>query len=80
MDVSEDPLELKDNGGTRTGVDRRQAAKNDYTPERRKGQDRRSGIDRRNGQKYRGKQAVDRREVFKKTRLPDKAGSHTEGN
>ena len=64
MDVSDDQLELKDNGGTRSGNDRRKLTKKDYTPERRKGVDRRSGVDRRNGQRFRGKRAVERREAF----------------
>lgn len=38
---------LKDNGGRRSGKDRRIFAYAGYLPERRAGQDRRSGLDRR---------------------------------
>lgn len=38
---------VKDNGGRRSGVERRQAAALDVVAERRSGNDRRSGIDRR---------------------------------
>lgn len=38
-----------DNGGRRSGVDRRQFAYDIHIPERRSGEDRRSGIDRRSG-------------------------------
>ncbi len=65
MDASKKHLDLEDNGGTRSGTDRRQATKEGYTPERRKGGDRRSGLDRRDGQLFRGKQAIERREAFK---------------
>ena len=36
-----------DNGGRRSGVDRRQFSYSDHVPERRSGEDRRSGSDRR---------------------------------
>jgi hypothetical protein len=38
---------LKDNGGRRLGIDRRQYLYAAHIPERRDGQERRSGIDRR---------------------------------
>ncbi len=41
------PEELRDNGGRRSGVDRRQFVYADYMPERRSGTERRSGRDRR---------------------------------
>ena len=40
---------IKDNGGSRSGKERRQFAYNDSTPDRRSGKDRRKGIDRRSG-------------------------------
>jgi hypothetical protein len=65
MDVPEEDSGLKDNGGTRSGTDRRHFAIIGYTPERRHQQDRRSGIDRRNGQRNRGERAIERRDAFK---------------
>ena len=38
---------IKDNGGRRSGVDRRQFSYNTHISERRSGKDRRSGLDRR---------------------------------
>ena len=38
---------FSDNGGRRSGVDRRQFSYKDHIPERRSGKDRRSGNDRR---------------------------------
>jgi hypothetical protein len=38
---------LPDNGGRRSGVERRQFSYNHHIPERRSGEDRRSGLDRR---------------------------------
>jgi hypothetical protein len=40
-------LSIKDKGGRRSGIDRRQFSYNDHIPERRSGKDRRSGFDRR---------------------------------
>ncbi len=56
---------INDNGGTRSGADRRQSPNVDYTPDLRSGKDRRSGVDRRYGQRLRGGQAIERREVFR---------------
>ena len=39
---------LKDNGGRRLGVDRRQFSYTNHIPDRRRGYDRRTGLDRRN--------------------------------
>ena len=52
MDVSNSPVELKfrDNGGRRSGVDRRQFSYTGHIPERRAGEDRRSRVDRRYGE------------------------------
>ena len=38
---------LPDNGGRRSGVDRRQLSYTQHIPERRSGNERRSGLDRR---------------------------------
>ena len=40
---------IKDNGGSRSGVERRQFKVTESTPERRSGKERRKGIDRRMG-------------------------------
>ena len=58
-------LSIKDNGGTRSGRDRRKLIIVTRNPERRTGQERRGGIDRRKGPKYRGELAVERRDTFK---------------
>jgi hypothetical protein len=65
MNIPVDGLEINDNGGTRSGRDRRKLTMLTRNPERRTGQERRSGIDRRNGQKDRGELAVERRDTFK---------------
>jgi hypothetical protein len=39
--------ELPDNGGRRSGIDRRQLTYTAHIPERRSGKERRSGLDRR---------------------------------
>jgi len=63
MNIPVDGLEINDNGGTRSGRDRRKLTMLTRNPERRTGQERRSGIDRRNGQKDRGELAVERRDT-----------------
>ena len=65
MDIPVDGLEINDNGGARSGRDRRKLAIVTRNPERRTGQERRSGIDRRNSARYRGELAVERRDMFK---------------
>jgi len=65
MDFPVNGLDIKDNGGTRSGRDRRKPTIATRNPERRIGQERRGGIDRRNGPKYRGELAVERRDTFK---------------
>ena len=65
MNIPVDGLEINDNGGTRSGRDRRKLTRLTRNPERRTSQERRSGIDRRNGQKDRGELAVERRDTFK---------------
>jgi hypothetical protein len=62
MDFSVDGLDIKDNGGARSGRDRRKSKSMGRIPQRRTGQERRSWIDRRNGPRYRGELAVDRRD------------------
>jgi hypothetical protein len=45
---------LSDNGGRRSGIDRRQFSYTAYIPERRSGRERRSGFDRRLGERMSG--------------------------
>lgn len=49
MNISAIALALIDNGGRRSGVDRRQFSYTDHVPDRRFRKDRRSNIDRRAG-------------------------------
>ena len=56
-------FKLADNGGTRTGIDRRKLQYIAYIPERRSGMDRRKRFDRRNLMAQRRKS--ERRMVFK---------------
>ena len=65
MKVSEKNTRINDNGGTRSGTDRRQYNIMDNTSERRSGKERRSGIDRRKIQNFRGEKAIERRELFR---------------
>ena len=68
MDVSRKGLEILDNGGMRSGVDRRQNIVVNCTPELRSGRDRRSGVDRRSGlgrRRYHNDEAVERRDTFR---------------
>jgi len=51
-------LRLPDNGGRRSGIERRRFQYTSHIPERRSGHDRRSGIDRRTMER---RQSVDRR-------------------
>ena len=59
---------LDDNGGTRSGGDRRQYTSNIHIPERRSGKNRRSGQDRRTAVLPRGKNAMERRAAFTQPR------------
>ena len=54
-----------DNGGTRSGLDRRKLTIKGYASERRSGIERRSAIDRRRDQRPRDGSAVERREIFR---------------
>ena len=65
MKVSEKSTRINDNGGTRSGTDRRQYNIMDNTSEQRSGKERRSGVDRRKIQNFRGEKAIERRELFR---------------
>ncbi len=60
---------IKDRGGTRSGVDRRQKSSSDNSLDKRKVQDRRTGFDRRSGLGRRRdrnlERAIERRDVFR---------------
>jgi hypothetical protein len=62
---------IKDRGGTRSGIERRQNLSLGHKIERRKHKDRRSGFDRRSGLgRRRGlnfERAIERRDVFRHT-------------
>ena len=61
------PLLLSDNGGRRSGIERRRFQYAYHIPERRSGQDRRSGFDRRSKIERRvldRRQRVERRVAF----------------
>lgn len=65
MKVLEKSTPIIDDGGTRSGKDRRQFSIMDHTPERRSDKERRSGVDRRNIQNFRGEIAIERGELFR---------------
>ena len=65
MDIPKDGLETNDNGGARSGRDRRKLTMIARNPEQRIGQERRSLMDRRKDQRNRGELAVERRDMFK---------------
>ncbi len=52
MTQETEKIELKDNGGRRSGKDRRVFSYAGYLPERRTGRERRSGLDRRKSIRY----------------------------
>ncbi len=54
---------IVDNGGRRSGIERRQFAYNGHLPERRSDADRRSGMDRRKT-RYEKSDTTDRRKKF----------------
>lgn len=60
MDFMNNYKEIIDNGGTRSGRDRRKLKITNHTPERRTGQERRNNLDRRRDQISRGKLAIER--------------------
>ena len=53
VNASEITWELRDNGGRRSGIDRRYFSYSDHIPERRQNEDRRSHEDRRSGSERR---------------------------
>ena len=65
MSYSEENLSIRDNGGSRTGRERRKLSLVNYSPERRIVKERRSGQDRRNGLKSRNGFAIERRDAFR---------------
>lgn len=64
--------EIFDNGGTRSGKDRRKLKIMSHNPERRTGRERRNSVDRRKDQISRGKLAIERREKFRELKLHNK--------
>jgi hypothetical protein len=54
---------ILDNGGRRSGIERRSFSYTNYFPERRSGKDRRNGVDRRKG-RYVHREDIERRSVF----------------
>ena len=70
-------LKMVDNGGTRTGLDRRKFEYTAYIPEKRSGMDRRNefdrrslmalriGAERRNSLNHRGPYPIERRDIFR---------------
>ena len=70
MNASHRQLQILDNGGARTKIDRRQNADADYRPEKRTGRERRRGFDRRSSpgrERDRNRGAVERRDIFRKS-------------
>jgi hypothetical protein len=65
VEVSKKSNRINDNGGTRSGTERRQYNMNDSTPERRSGWERRGEFDRRKNQSFRGEKAIERREFYR---------------
>jgi hypothetical protein len=77
MNNADRELKMTDNGGTRSGTDRRKFQDTAYIPEKRSGRDRRKGFDRRSPiERRRGSERrvslnhrepypVERREVFR---------------
>jgi hypothetical protein len=57
-------IALIDNGGTRSGSERRRFAYSEYIPERRTRSDRRSGADRRRIPNEKRKRGKERRTIF----------------
>ena len=55
-------LKPRDDGGRRSGIDRRQFSYSSHIPERRTSADQRGGLERRSGVERRG--GVDRRRTF----------------
>ena len=68
MRASRVMFSLSDNGGRRSGVNRRIYTYTDHIPERRDGPERRSGMDRRSGQDRRS--GRDRRNILNTVNNP----------
>ena len=73
MSIAEHKSMIKDNGGSRSGTDRRRFVRSENNPERRSGEDRRQGVDRRNGYGQRRRRQnpgnlcpVERRDYFRR--------------
>ena len=64
MNVMDELIPLIDNGGTRTGLERRNQDEPEKSPDRRTRRDRRSGADRRRVVNTKRKKGVERRTVF----------------
>ena len=58
-------LEVYDNGGRRSGFERRKISYSINIPERRSGKDRRIGDDRRSGEGYKMEDPKERRSMYK---------------
>jgi len=61
-------MKNQDNGGTRSGEERRQNSTSTFTPNRRSGRDRRMRLDRRSGigrERQRSKGSVERRDFYR---------------
>jgi len=67
MGFSVDGIDINDNGGSRSGRDRRKLTIINHNPERRIDQERRSLMDRRKDQRDRGELVVERRDNFRKS-------------
>jgi len=65
---------ITDNGGRRSGIDRRQFSYYEHIPERRSGKDRRNGNDRRSSE-YKHMGIIERRDTFLKAGVDDLAKS-----
>ena len=65
MGFSVDGIEINDNGGSRSGRDRRKLTIINHNPERRIDQERRNLMDRRKDQRDRGELAIERRDKFR---------------
>jgi len=59
---------IKDNGGTRSGTDRRQTNSTGFKLDRRTGKDRRTGNDRRQGAGH--LISIERRDIHREKALP----------
>ena len=65
MSYLEENINIGDNGGSRTGKERRKLSLVNYTPERRIVKERRSGLDRRNGLNSRDGLSIERRDALR---------------